>query len=192
MTSTDDLINDQPAPEPIEEPSVPVAKGRNRKRLPLVGAAAGIVALVAVPVIAVASSNSLDEADVLACEASIRSYQTIADAGREDMESVGAALVAGDIDNLGLYADRMADHEQAAADFDTSACDAVAPSFAPAVDAAAELFHYFSLGLYAADAGDWETAASFQDEVKAHAEEAERLGGDTADEFNHSLEVLDL
>lgn len=190
MSSIDDLIEDQTAPEQIEEPAAP--KGSKRKRLLLIGAAAGIAALVAVPVVAIAAGDSPDESDVLACEAAILSYQTIADAGREDMQSAGADLAADDIDSLGLYADRMADHEQAAEDFDTSACDTVAPSFAPAVDAAAELFHYFSLSLYAADAGDWETAISFRDEVKGHAEDAESLGADTADEYNHSLESLDL
>jgi hypothetical protein len=184
MTITEDLIEEPTTPS--EVPTTP----KRRKPWKVLGVAAGVAALVAVPALAVASDDGPHESDVLACEATFQSYTSLQSAVDTDLTALEADVAAQDASQFSVYADKWFAHAEAAKNLDTSGCELVAPSFAPAVAAAAEGWHYFALTLDAAGAGSTEESTNYSIQAQDSLQHALDLGGDALDEYDQTVEDL--
>lgn len=178
MTITDADLTEAPTAE------------RGRKRLWLLGAAAGVVALVAVPIVAIAADSGSPEANVEACAAVSASFRSLAVEGKEDKDRAQSDLAAGNQDNLDMYAERLYDHARSMEDLDTAACEAVAPSLDLVIAATAEGYKSLSYSLNAAAAGLWDMAEDFIIEANEHLAEANSLGDDAVEEMEQTKDDL--
>lgn len=145
-----------------------------KRRLIAAGAAAAAVGLLA------ACGPTPSDADIAACGAALDSFKSIEDAAADDILHGQRTLSWGIHGGLGTKADRLEASAEVARGLDTSACDGVAPSFAPAVAAAADGYEQLSLSFKAAVSGASAAADHLNQDATESASESSGLMEDAA------------
>lgn len=127
-----------------------------------------------------------NDADIAACSEALDSFRSIEDAAAGDIYHGQRTMSWGLHGGLATKADRLEDHAQVARGLDTSACDGVSPSFAPAVAAAADGFEHLSLSFKAAVSGALDAAEDLNQDATESASESSGLMEQAAVELAQS------